>query len=93
MLVGFLGVYGATGTFDLNAMRGAKLPDWVVAFILVGILSKSATFPLHSWLPDAGVAPSPVTSPAARGGAGQDRLSTPMPDCSSLPFILMQSLQ
>jgi len=30
--------------------------------ILFGILSKSATFPLHSWLPDAGVAPSPVTS-------------------------------
>jgi formate hydrogenlyase subunit 3/multisubunit Na+/H+ antiporter MnhD subunit len=33
-----------------------------VALILFGILSKSATFPLHSWLPDAGVAPSPVTS-------------------------------
>jgi NADH:ubiquinone oxidoreductase subunit 5 (subunit L)/multisubunit Na+/H+ antiporter MnhA subunit len=30
--------------------------------ILFGILAKSATFPLHSWLPDAGVAPSPVTS-------------------------------
>lgn len=62
MLIGFVGVYGTTGTFDLNAMRGAKLPSWVVVFILVGILSKSATFPLHSWLPDAGVAPSPVTS-------------------------------
>lgn len=29
---------------------------------MFGILSKSATFPLHNWLPDAGVAPSPVTS-------------------------------
>jgi NADH:ubiquinone oxidoreductase subunit 5 (subunit L)/multisubunit Na+/H+ antiporter MnhA subunit len=28
----------------------------------VGILSKSATLPLHTWLPDAGVAPSPVTA-------------------------------
>ena len=30
--------------------------------ILCGILSKSATLPFHSWLPDAVVAPSPVTS-------------------------------
>ena len=27
-----------------------------------GILSKSATLPFHTWLPDAGVAPSPVTA-------------------------------
>jgi NADH:ubiquinone oxidoreductase subunit 5 (subunit L)/multisubunit Na+/H+ antiporter MnhA subunit len=33
-----------------------------VILILFGILSKSATLPLHTWLPDAGVAPSPVTS-------------------------------
>ncbi len=30
--------------------------------ILFGILSKSATLPFHTWLPDAGVAPSPVTA-------------------------------
>ena len=62
MLVGFLGVYGAAGTFDLDALKGAQIPTWAAALILVGILSKSATFPLHNWLPDAGVAPSPVTS-------------------------------
>ena len=33
-----------------------------MALILVGILSKSATLPFHTWLPDAGVAPSPVTA-------------------------------
>jgi formate hydrogenlyase subunit 3/multisubunit Na+/H+ antiporter MnhD subunit len=33
-----------------------------VLLILFGIFSKSATLPLHTWLPDAGVAPSPVTS-------------------------------
>ena len=33
-----------------------------VALILVGILAKSATLPFHTWLPDAGVAPSPVTA-------------------------------
>ena len=62
MLIGFIGIYAQTGTFCLTEMQGVKLPDWVVYMILFGILSKSATFPLHSWLPDAGVAPSPVTS-------------------------------
>jgi NADH:ubiquinone oxidoreductase subunit 5 (chain L)/Multisubunit Na+/H+ antiporter, MnhA subunit len=62
MLIGFLGIYGQTGTFDLSAMKGVVIPSWTVVLILFGILSKSATFPLHSWLPDAGVAPSPVTS-------------------------------
>ncbi len=62
MLIGFMGVYGEYGTFDLNALGGKSIPSWCVWCILCGILSKSATFPLHSWLPDAGVAPSPVTS-------------------------------
>jgi len=62
MLVGFVGIYAETGTFDVTAMRGAHLPGWIVVLILCGILSKSATFPFHTWLPDAGVAPSPVTS-------------------------------
>lgn len=62
MLIGFIGIYGETGTFDLSAMKGTHIPAWTVVLILFGILSKSATYPLHSWLPDAGVAPSPVTS-------------------------------
>lgn len=62
MLTGFIGIYGQTGTFDLAAMTGTHIPGWAVVLILFGILSKSATFPLHSWLPDAGVAPSPVTA-------------------------------
>ncbi|MDP4132510.1 MAG: NADH-quinone oxidoreductase subunit L [Bacillota bacterium] len=62
MLVGFMGIYSQTGTFDLTEMKGAYIPSWCVVLILFGILSKSATIPLHSWLPDAGVAPSPVTS-------------------------------
>ena len=62
MLVGFFGIWGQTGTFELTAMQGMHVPVWCVALILFGILTKSATFPLHSWLPDAGVAPSPVTS-------------------------------
>ncbi len=62
MLIGFIGIYGQTGTFDLAQMKSLSIPSWSVVLILFGVLSKSATFPLHSWLPDAGVAPSPVTS-------------------------------
>ncbi len=62
MLLGFLGIYGQTGTMELSALRGVQIPTWSAVLILCGILSKSATFPLHNWLPDAGVAPSPVTS-------------------------------
>lgn len=66
MLIGFISIYQLTGSFDLltikHALKNAPLPNFVVALILVGILSKSATLPLHAWLPDAGVAPSPVTA-------------------------------
>jgi len=62
MLVGILFVYGQTGTFDLTAMQGTTLPWAVSALLLAGMLSKSATLPFQTWLPDAGVAPSPVTA-------------------------------
>jgi proton-translocating NADH-quinone oxidoreductase chain N len=66
MLVGFLFIYAETGSFDLGVIKqafaGRTVPNLAVFFILVGILSKSATLPLHTWLPDAGVAPSPVTA-------------------------------
>ncbi len=62
MLLGFVLIYNQYGTFELAALRGKAISDWAVVLILFGILSKSATLPLHTWLPDAGVAPSPVTS-------------------------------
>ena len=62
MLIGFMGLYAQTGTFDLLEMKNMEISNWIMVLILFGILSKSATLPLHTWLPDAGVAPSPVTS-------------------------------
>ncbi len=62
MLTGILSVYGLTGTFDLETMRGTALPLGVALLLLAGLLSKSATLPFQTWLPDAGVAPSPVTA-------------------------------
>jgi len=62
MLLGFVIVYANHGTFDLQALRGKSIPELAVLLILVGIFSKSATLPFSTWLPDAGVAPSPVTA-------------------------------
>ncbi len=35
--------------FDMTQMRGIKIPDLAVVLILFGILSKSATLPLHTY--------------------------------------------
>jgi NADH:ubiquinone oxidoreductase subunit 5 (subunit L)/multisubunit Na+/H+ antiporter MnhA subunit len=59
MLLGFINIYQQTGTFDLQP---AAISNIAVLLILAGIFSKSATLPFHTWLPDAGVAPSPVTA-------------------------------
>lgn len=66
MLLGFISIYQQTGSFDLAAIgssfKTSPVSNLTVALILAGILSKSATLPFHTWLPDAGVAPSPVTA-------------------------------
>ena len=66
MLVGFISIYQQTGSFDLaaikTALQGNPVSNIAVLLIMAGILSKSATLPFHTWLPDAGVAPSPVTA-------------------------------
>lgn len=62
MLLGFIQIYGVTNTFDITAMRGTLIPGPAVLLILFGMFSKSATVPLHTWLPDAGVAPTTVTA-------------------------------
>jgi NADH:ubiquinone oxidoreductase subunit 5 (subunit L)/multisubunit Na+/H+ antiporter MnhA subunit len=66
MLIGFVMLWSSTGSFDLAAIKssqaGAPISDVAFVLIMAGILSKSATLPFHTWLPDAGVAPSPVTS-------------------------------
>lgn len=66
MLLGFLALYQSAGSFDLavikEALKTNPISNLAVVLILAGILSKSATLPFHTWLPDAGVAPSPVTA-------------------------------
>jgi NADH:ubiquinone oxidoreductase subunit 5 (subunit L)/multisubunit Na+/H+ antiporter MnhA subunit len=62
MLLGFVAIYAEAGTLDLVLLRGAPISNLAVGLVLVGLLSKSATLPFHAWLPDAGVAPAPVTA-------------------------------
>ena len=66
MLIGFLAIQQQAGSFDLAAVKQAfqnrTVPDYVVLLILAGLFAKSATLPLQTWLPDAGIAPSPVTA-------------------------------
>jgi NADH:ubiquinone oxidoreductase subunit 5 (subunit L)/multisubunit Na+/H+ antiporter MnhA subunit len=66
MLIGFLVIFKETGSFDLSVIKEAfktrPVPVAAVFLILAGIFAKSATLPFHTWLPDAGVAPSPVTA-------------------------------
>lgn len=66
MLIGFIAIQRDAGSFDLSAVwlayQGKTVPDYIVLLILAGLFAKSATLPLQTWLPDAGVAPSPVTA-------------------------------
>lgn len=66
MLMGFIMIYQQSGSFDLAVCKAYfktnPLANIAVLLILAGILSKSATLPFQTWLPDAGVAPSPVTA-------------------------------
>jgi len=62
MLIGIIMFYFDKGSLDMRILRGNTISMLPAVLILVGIFSKSATLPFSTWLPDAGVAPSTVTS-------------------------------
>ncbi len=62
MLFGFIQIYNQTQSFNIMDMRGTLIPGSAVLLILFGMFAKSATVPIQTWLPDAGVAPSTVTA-------------------------------
>jgi formate hydrogenlyase subunit 3/multisubunit Na+/H+ antiporter MnhD subunit len=56
-LLGAVLIYGAYGTLDIQLLAGLVRPEpvtWVAASVMtVGLLAKTALFPLHIWLPPA----------------------------------------
>ena len=65
----FLIIYGDTSEFLLGGIFSASTLEqhgqlllWIYLFSFVGFGVKAAIFPVSSWLPQAGVAPTPVTA-------------------------------
>ncbi|MDR1123218.1 MAG: NADH-quinone oxidoreductase subunit L [Elusimicrobiota bacterium] len=62
LLLAAVAIADDTGTLDLTRLRGTGISVAAATFIILAAFSKSAIFPFSCWLPDAGVAPSPVTA-------------------------------
>jgi len=67
MMIGILIFYGIGGSFDIGNLANVQLENPFLfsiglLFFIAGPIAKSAIVPLNTWLPDAGVAPAPVTA-------------------------------
>jgi len=61
LLLGLVYMGSTVGSFAWDGV-GAEHATIVAALLLVGVMGKSAQFPLHVWLPDAMEGPTPVSA-------------------------------
>lgn len=68
LLAGFVLLYNVTGTLEIpellelgDEVKSSPYYLPILLLILIGAFTKSAQFPFHIWLPDAMVAPTPVS--------------------------------
>jgi multicomponent Na+:H+ antiporter subunit D len=69
LLVGVALTYAVAGNVDFASAGFETMPDaspaelrWVFALLVAGLAVKAAIVPLHGWLPQAMVAPAPVSA-------------------------------
>lgn len=103
LLLGMLGIYWATNTFEFNLM-GERLEQLVetgsisvalaslfAVLVFLGPVAKSAQFPLHVWLPDAMEGPTPISAlihAATMVAAGVFLVARMYPVFEGLPAVM-----
>ena len=102
LLLGILGLFWATGSFDFNgiaeglseAIAAGNIPTWAALtlcfLVFMGPMAKSAQFPLHVWLPDAMEGPTPISAlihAATMVAAGVFLVARLDPLYSQFPFM------
>ena len=103
LLLGILGLYWATGSFDFEVM-GDRLHNLVESgtlsvvlaslfgiLVFLGPVAKSAQFPLHVWLPDAMEGPTPISAlihAATMVAAGVFLIARMYPVFEHLPTVM-----